>query len=200
MSNAILHINDLPSIDEVKKISQGLALIDAIIMPEWEYRFFSFNSNWDGCQGEMMASMKDGSGGEYFINFTEKGVAGKVFFEGLLTDVLQSLEFMPNCFSNFKNEAAFNIDNATLFFWKENDSIAWRSSPENLKDYPLLSFLSNGVVAYHRWAESYYEKTININVLKDVFTSLVITGNQLAILNSDITLEDLEEDLQEILG
>ena len=80
MSNAIKNINDLPSIDEVRKISQGLALIDSIIMPEWECRYFSFNSNWDGSRGEMMASMRDGTGAEYFINFSEIGVVGKVFF------------------------------------------------------------------------------------------------------------------------
>lgn len=73
------------------------------------------------------------------------------------------------------------------------------ASPENLKAYPLLVFLVNGVAGYHRWAEDYYEKNIDSNVLKEVFTSLAITSDQLAILNPDVTLEDLEEELQEIL-
>lgn len=198
MSHSIQNINDLPSIDEVKKISQGLALIDAIMMPEWEYRYFSFNSNWDGDRDEMMASMRDGSGGEYFIHFTGAGVAGKVLCEDSLTDVSPSLSLVPDSFSGFKNEAAFNITNATFFFWREENA-AWMASPENLKAYPLLVFLVNGVAGYHRWAEDYYEKNIDSNVLKEVFTSLAITSDQLAILNPDVTLEDLEEELQEIL-
>lgn len=199
MSNSIQNINDLPSIDEVKKISQGLALIDAIIMPDWEYRYFSFNSNWDGNRGEMMASMRDGSGGEYFINFTSAGVAGKVFFEESLTDVSSSLGLVPDCFSGFKNEAAFSLANATFFFWREGGTGVWVASPENLKAYPLLGFLVNGVAGYHRWAEDYYERSIDSDVLKDVFTSLAVTADQLAILNPDVALEYLEEDLQEIL-
>lgn len=199
MSNSIQNINDFPSIHEVKKISQGLALIDAIVMPDWEYRYFSFNSNWDGNRGEMMASMRDGSGGEYFINFTDAGVAGKVFFEESLADVSSLLGLVPDCFSGFKNEAAFSLANATFFFWREGGKAVWGASPENLKAYPLLGFLVNGVAGYHRWAEDYYERSIDSDVLKDVFTSLAVTADQLAVLNPDVTLEDLEEDLQEIL-
>lgn len=199
MNNAIQNVNDLPSIDEVKKILQGLALVDAIIMPEWEYRYFSFNSNWDGNRGEMMASMKDGSGGEYFINFTNTGVAGKVFFDESLADVSPSLGLIPPCFSSFKNESAFSIANATFFFWREENTTVWIVSPDNLKTYPFLGFLVNGIAGYHRWAENYYEKSIDGNVLNDVFSSLSITADQLAILNPNMTLEDLEEDLQEIL-
>ena len=199
MCNAIQNIDDLPSIDEVKKISQGLALVDAIIMPEWEYRHFSFNSNWDGNRGEMMASMRDGFGGEYFINFTDAGVAGKVLFEESLPDVAAPLSLVPDCFSGFKTEAAFSIANASLFFWRETSTAAWIASPENLKGYPLLGFLVNGVAGYHGWAEDYYEKSIDSNVLQAVFTLLAITADQLAVLNPDVTLEDLEEDLQEIL-
>ncbi len=146
-----------------------------------------------------MASMRDGSGGEYFINFTSAGVAGKVLFEESLSDVSQPLGLVPDCFSGFKNEAAFSIANATFFFWREENKAAWIASPENLKSYPLLASLVNGITGYHSWAEDYYEKNIDSNVLKDVFTSLTVTADQLAILNPDVTLEDLEEDLQEIL-
>lgn len=41
MIYAIQNINDLPSPDTLRKRLQGLALADAIIMPEWEYRYFS---------------------------------------------------------------------------------------------------------------------------------------------------------------
>jgi hypothetical protein len=199
MSNSIQKINDLPSIEEVKKISQGLALVDAILMPEWEYRYFSFNSNWDGNRSEMMASMRDGSGSEYFINFTEGGVAGKVLSDEQLSDASAFLVHVPDSFTGFKNEPAFSLDNATFFFWRERDSSAWEASPSDLASYPLLGFLVGGIAGYLDWAESYYEKSIDHDVLKDVFTSLTININQLSILNPDLTLEDLEEDLKEIL-
>lgn len=199
MNHFIQNIDSLPSIHELKKISQGLALIDAIIMPEWEYRYFSFNNNWDGNQREMMASMRDGSGSEYFIHFTDAGVAGKVFYEDTLADVSYFLNIIPNSFSSFKNEAAFSVNNATFFFWREESTATWVAAPVNLKTYPLLGFLVKGIEGYHHWAEAYYEKAIDSHVLKDVFSSLAITADQLAILNPDLMLADLEEDFQEIL-
>ncbi len=45
--------------------------------PEWEYRYYSINSKWD--EGEMMASMRNGSGDEYFILFDSHGAIMKGF-------------------------------------------------------------------------------------------------------------------------
>lgn len=79
MNNSILNINELPAVDRVKHVAQGLALLDAIIMPEWEYRYFSFNCNWDGAGKEMMASMRDGSGAEYFCTLPMQVLQGKLY-------------------------------------------------------------------------------------------------------------------------
>ncbi|MBJ2209755.1 hypothetical protein [Pseudomonas carnis] len=70
MSNSINNIDNLPLIEEIKRIAQGLALIDAIIMPQWEHRYFSLNCNWDGQHEEMIASMRNGEGeGAFYTSF-----------------------------------------------------------------------------------------------------------------------------------
>lgn len=199
MSYSIQNINSLPSIKEVKKISQGLALVDAILMPEWEDRFFSFNNDWDGNKMEAMASMKDGTGNEYFINFTNHGVAGKVLYDEQLPTTKEHLFCIPDCLSGFKGEHAFNLDNASFFFWRERDSSFWESSPNYLVSYPLLGFLVGGFEAYMDWAENYYEKNINRDVLKDIFTSLKVNNDQLSIINADLSLDDIEGDIKEIV-
>lgn len=51
---------NLPNIENCKRIFQSIAMLDTILMPEWEYRYYSFNSKW--YLDEMMASMRDGSG------------------------------------------------------------------------------------------------------------------------------------------
>jgi hypothetical protein len=61
----------------LKKLCQSLATLDAIMSPEWEYRYYSFNSKW--AEGEMMASMRNGSGDEYFILFNSEGAIMKGF-------------------------------------------------------------------------------------------------------------------------
>jgi hypothetical protein len=35
-------------------------MLDAIVCPEWEHRYYSFNANW--AADEVMGSMRDGSG------------------------------------------------------------------------------------------------------------------------------------------
>lgn len=200
MQNSISDINELPSIDEVKKILQGLALVDAILMPEWEDRFFSYNCNWDSKGTETMASMRDGEGNEYFLSFSYLGIAGKVFCKNNIQNSLFNLENMPNSFENFKNEASFNIKYSSFFFWKTYEDNKWFASPNNLEFYPLLGFIKNNYDGYQSWAETYYEREIDKKTLEEVFTLLKINSKQLAILNTEITLEELEEDIKEIMG
>jgi hypothetical protein len=42
-----------PNIEALKMTSQSAAMPDAISSPEWEYRYFSFDSKWSA--GEAMA-------------------------------------------------------------------------------------------------------------------------------------------------
>ena len=37
-------LNNLPNIEKCKRIFQSIAMLDAIIKPEWEYRYYSFDS------------------------------------------------------------------------------------------------------------------------------------------------------------
>jgi len=200
MNHSITNVTDLSSINDIERTLKALALADAILMPDWEYRYFSFNSNWDGNKKEMMGSMRDGSGGEYFISLTHEGVAGKVLYDNALLDASQALLAVPDRFASFKIEPAFSIDRASFFFWRAAQDIVWSASPPCLEEYPLLNFLKNSVYAYHSWAEEYYEREIDVDVLKEIFASVSITADQLLILNPEIKLEDIEGDLQEILS
>jgi hypothetical protein len=66
---------DIPSISELQRQSQAIAMLDAILSPEWKYRYYSFNSKWG--PGEMMASMRNGTGDDYFILFDEMAPPSK---------------------------------------------------------------------------------------------------------------------------
>src|ERR1044072_2466076 len=106
----------LPNIDALKNLCQSLAMLDAIMSSDRDYRYYSFDSKWG--KGEMMATMRDGSGDEYFILFNAHGAIVKGFahespmspwanesrkvWPGVLDDV-------PAEFQNFLAEAAFSI-------------------------------------------------------------------------------------------
>jgi hypothetical protein len=53
----------LPDIPVVRDRSRSLAMLDAILSPEWEYRYYSFNAAWGPAQ--ELASMRNGSGDDY---------------------------------------------------------------------------------------------------------------------------------------
>jgi len=112
MELSLNNIDQLPSIENLKKNAQSLALLDAILMPDWEYRYFSFNSKWN--VGEMMSSMRDGSGNEYFILFCPTGAVGKVFYSQMRIGA--TVNPVPETFSSFKSENAFSLTDATYFF------------------------------------------------------------------------------------
>ena len=67
------NLSILGSLATVERVAQSIALLDAILSPEWQYRFFSFNAGWDSARHERMASMRDGSGDEYFAVFSPVG-------------------------------------------------------------------------------------------------------------------------------
>src|SRR5947209_6238038 len=67
------HPANLPPPDRLLKLCQSLALLDAILSPEWEYRSYSFNAHWDVEKRLQMGSMRNGSGDEFFILFSPQG-------------------------------------------------------------------------------------------------------------------------------
>src|SRR5438552_1282799 len=88
----------------------ALATLDAILSPEWQYRYYSFNRNWDLEAGTRMASMRNGSGDDYFILFLPDGTAaikgfnhessaldGRTMIQGVL-------DGLPPSFAAFANE------------------------------------------------------------------------------------------------
>ena len=62
----------MPDIPAFRRLTQSLAVLDAILSREWEYRYYSFDSRWG--PGELMASMRNGQGDHWFALMTDDGV------------------------------------------------------------------------------------------------------------------------------
>ena len=77
MAPSTRNLAALPDAGKLKAICQSLAMLDAIIYPQWEGRYYSFNTEWD--DEIALASMRDGSGDDYFILFVPSGVIIKGF-------------------------------------------------------------------------------------------------------------------------
>ena len=49
----------------------GDAALDAIVMPEWERRYYSYDASWG--EAEELAAKRDGFGNEYSVVFASGG-------------------------------------------------------------------------------------------------------------------------------
>ena len=55
----------LPNIKSLQQICKAISVLDAILSPEWEDRYYSYNSKWDAA--EECLQMRNGSGDELFV-------------------------------------------------------------------------------------------------------------------------------------
>jgi hypothetical protein len=202
----------LPDIESLRRLSQSLAMLDAIMSPDWESRYYSFNSKWG--EGEVMASMRDGSGDEYFILFNPHGVIVKGFahespmspyatesgkpWAGVLDDA-------PDEFKNFLSEPAFSIGDTTFCIWRRYTDSSWQvgsidypegGDPDGSED--LLSILDGQPSAYKEFAEYYYEKEIDLSAVEHIYQHRALTPEIVAALNADVSLGGLKSDVKEI--
>ena len=127
------NLSPLPDVPTLRRLMQSLAMLDAIICPDWEYRYFSFNSKW--APGEEMGSLRNGSGDEYFALFNGAGCWMKGFnHESPMSPYSNDppriadgmFEGMPNAFASCLTEPAFNINDTTFCIWRLLTDDTWK--------------------------------------------------------------------------
>jgi hypothetical protein len=204
-------INNLPGIDDLLKRSQSLAMLDAIMSPQWEYRYYSFNAHW--AERKMMASMRNGSGDDYFILFNQFGAAIKGFdhesemspyriqrvWPGILNQV-------PHEFDDFLHEPSFSMQDTTFCLWRRADDDCWQTGTIN---YPsgnqesdgssqLLVLLLGGPDRYQKWAQQYFERTVDIHVIESIYDHHPINEIMIRQIDPTNSLSKLQPDIHEI--
>lgn len=193
---------DLPSIPALRAITQSLAMLDAILCPEWQCRYFSFNSRW--APGMEMASMRDGCGDDWFLLFDSVGAALKGFAHELATDQSfgENIQVqVPKEFSAFLNEPAFDMKHATFCFWRKSEDSNWKKVQGSLIEdgaEELLSLLVAGPSGYVAWAEEYFEVPVNHQAVSAVFDHAPLKDDIIFLLNPDAEADFIYGEAAEI--
>lgn len=196
----------LPSIAELKRITQSLATLDLIICPEWEDRYYSFDSDWSST--EQMASMRNGCGDTWFLLFDSMDNAGLKGFAhespAASIDGFSSLlaGAVPGALKAFSTEPAFNWDYTTFCYWRLMDELNWSEPTEQLSAdtgaSELLQILVSGVDGYRQFASEYYERDFEVSTIRQIFDHVPISAELVATLNGEISIEDIRADLMQI--
>ncbi|MFD7877685.1 hypothetical protein ACFV5G_26900 [Streptomyces sp. NPDC059766] len=207
----------LPAVADLRDLCRSLAMLDAILSPDWESRYYSFGTAW--ADGEETASMRDGSGDEYSIVFSAAGAYVRGFsHESPMSPYVHDgepwpgvIDGVPDAFKPFVEEAAFTDEDGvpvvTACLWRETTDEQWHHGtidfPSDHTDpdgatglFPLL--VDRSPEAYQRFAEDYYEVAVDLEAVSDLYALRPLNQELVSSLNAEVTLADLAQDIAEI--
>ncbi|WP_069173645.1 hypothetical protein [Streptomyces griseus] len=207
----------LPSLADLRNLCRSLAMLDAILSPDWEGRYHSFGAGWS--DGEEVASMRNGSGDEYSIVFTAAGAYVRGFdHESPMSPYGNDGEPWPGVidevsevFRRFVVEPAFTDEDGvpvvTVCLWRGLTDDRWQ---HGVIDFPtgradpdgatrLFALLVDGSPeVFQRFAEDYYEVPVDLEAVRDVYDLRPLSQELVSSLNSEVALTELAEDIAEI--
>jgi hypothetical protein len=203
----------LPDVDGLRRALQSMAMLDAVLCPEWQFRYYSFNTSWS--RGEQMGSMRNGSGDDFFAHFGQAGCWLKGFaHEYPMTPYRQSpkrvwpgvLDAVPEEFMACLREPAFSVEDVTFCIWRRYSDQSWQIGPiEFPTDHPdpdgsefLLSDLDGRPGTYQASAMDYYEREVSLAVVEHVYQHRPLTPEVVAQLNPELSLAELTAAMKEI--
>jgi hypothetical protein len=195
----------LPDVSHLKALMQSLAMLDSILMNDWEYRYYSFDSNWN--KNSAVASMRDGEGDELFAMFMPFGAILKGFaHESAMSPYRVNppnmwhcvLDNVPSAFSEFLSEPAFSPLDTTFCIWRMGDDSMWKcgnidypdeKDPDGSED--LLAILDGKPKTYQIWAEKYYNQAVDLAAVKQIYEHQPLTEELITVINSKTSIADV---------
>lgn len=199
----------LPDIASLRRRSQALAMLDAIVCPEWDGRYFSFNAGWG--EAEAMASMRNGSGDDWFILFGSfgaaiKGLAHETSIAGDKVFASEVQRQVPQAFASFLFEPAFGMDWLSYCYWRALDDLRWQKvvhpdpvlsrSDDGSTEY--LALLFEPAASYEEYAKWYYELDLPIVAIQSIYEHVPLTESLVRSLNPEVSIAQAQEAAAEI--
>jgi hypothetical protein len=197
---------DLPDKDTLQRIAKAVAALDAIVSPEWEYRYYSYNPEWG--EGEEAFEMNDGEGDQMLVLFRPDGCVINGYGEGFDEPVMEEItRGLPAIYHEFIFGEPINSIGTTFCLWT-NEQGQWQTgeltTDEDGSD-EMLSILDGDPQTYVAWAQEYYEPEtlpesgISLDAVRQVYAGEILTREiVLAITKHVPDWEQLQQDLTAI--
>lgn len=202
------YLSRLPGVAELESLLKSLAMLDAIMRSEWEYRYYSFNAKWG--KGKRMGSMRNGSGDEFFALFNNYGCFMKGFQHespvASMPEIKSQLyDGVPTELHGGVTEPAFEPDDVTFCIWRAADGSRWERARVKLpKDIDpdgsayLLSPLDGNPKTYGKFAEEYYEVEVDLEIVAAIYEHQPLTKAMALGLNAEADWKDIKKDAKQI--
>lgn len=198
----------LPDIATVRLKAKALAMLDAIVSPDWECRHYSFNAHWG--YGEEMASMRNGSGDDWFLLFGSFGAAIKGFAheasDACNNDLAAGVRIqLPQAFASFLNEPAFSMHSVSYCYWRRPEDSSWHKvASANWVSAGVddgsskLALLCEPAASYVAFANEYYEIELPLSSVQRIYEYGLLTEELVKGLNPDLDFAEAQEFAAEI--
>jgi hypothetical protein len=199
-------LDHLPDPSCLERAGRASAVLDAVLCPEWELRYYSYDPAWDVPKGQRLVSMRDGSGDGWFLLVTPtwaalKGLAHERLSHcrsagDLLGDLPEPLR------ADFGEEPAFTMSHATYLGWWDASSRSWtvRSGGEHDGAGEHLEVVLGGAEKYQVWAQEYHETSVDLGLVRKVFRGERLTRDEVSRLNPSADPDEVLLALVEIQG
>ncbi|MEK3723638.1 hypothetical protein [Paenibacillus sp. FSL H8-0034] len=192
----------------LKKRLLALAALDIIVCDEEWLRYHSFDTNWT--QELSLAKIDNGSGDHLFVVFGSQGVILKGFdHESALSphagDVYEVwpgiYDQVPDALMAYLQDPALEHDVVTFCIWRASNEGHWQQGevelPHGADDGSrwLLGTINKSPEDYVEWAEGYYDLSLDMETVKQIFAGAPITAEMIQLLYPD---RDVEQALMEL--
>ncbi|MCI3270322.1 hypothetical protein [Streptomyces cylindrosporus] len=204
----------LPSVSALRDRCRAMAVLEAILSPEWGDRYHSYDHRW--APGVELASMRDGSGDEYSVVFTPEGTYIRGFAHESPMSPYQAdgpwpgvVDTVPQPLRGWVTEPAFCDEHGmpvvTACLWREPADEVWRTGEVEYPDDPdpdgandlfrlLVAPEPLAAEAFREFAEDYYGEPLDPAALRHVYELRPLTEEIVTVLNSASTLADVAGD------
>lgn len=189
----------LPSPHELERICKGIATLDAMLMEEWQDRYYSFDHAWSKKAKRRMASMRNGSGDEWFLVFEPAGVFFKAFWHEYPPneDVTTLYAGLPTSLQPQLKEPAFSMGDVTFGGWHDGTKWTLRGNATGPMQ-EQLEILGGDPEKYRAYAASYFEVDVPSDAIAHVLAGKKLDARLVKRITTERSLADLKSDLAEI--
>lgn len=147
------NLEGIPEIQTLKNLCKSISALEAIICRDWEFRYYSYQNNWDEELGEEYFEMQNGQGDQFSILFSKFGaiingfanesemsnweeveIEQKGFLKKMFgkkeTELKQNIwngvmDNIPEEFKHFIFDEPIKSIGTTFCIWRKNDETKW---------------------------------------------------------------------------
>ena len=180
--------------------AMALAMLDAIICPESQYRYFSYDAGWG--IDEQVAVMRNGDGDHWFLHISNSGAALKGYVQQLPRGEAGAMAIevqrrVPEQLDAFLHEPAFAMDAVSYCYFRRSSDLAWSRVAH---PHPALAQWSDGsedflsillapASCYYDYACDYFECAPPLTSIEHIYALAPLTATVVKSLNPHMTLD-----------